>query len=237
MTATLHGTGWLRTKFYGYIDDELKGNHNFTEAKKKGSTIAAFVPFRGFVHDEEIVVEFKGDLKKETKTYEWKAKGTVELQPIYWKRKWGLNIGESSGGFSLTGNWEDGKIQEYTPLPEEEPHNGYVEGSWNVKVKEDHRNIDKNGNRCWGYFENNTGFPAYGTYEAKVVESNPIKKVEWSIKEPGKEWKTVKTDKVNGGKSSSLSYSLDSTFGKYEVRAEVHFETNATTYTSEFTVY
>ncbi len=150
MTATLHGTGWVRTNFYGYIDGELKGDHNFTQAEKKGSTIAAFVPYRGAVHDEEIEVIFTGELKKETKTYEWKAKGTVELTPIYWKRKWGLNIGESSGGFALTGNWEDGKIQEYTPLPEEDPHNGFVEGSWDVTVKEEKLDYDKNGNPCGG---------------------------------------------------------------------------------------
>lgn len=88
-----------------------------------------------------------------------------------------------------------------------------------------------------GYYEKYSHLSAYGTYEAKVVESDPIKKVEWSIKEPGKEWKTVKTDKVNGGYSSSLSYSVGSTSGRYEVKTEVHFETNATTYKNSFSVW
>lgn len=237
MTASLHGAGWIRTNFYGYIDSEFKGNHNFSTAYKSAPWFAAFVPYRGHVHDKEIEVEFTGELKNSTKTYEWKAKGMVELTPVYWKQKWGLNIGKSSGGFGLTGHWEDGKIQEYTPLPVEEPHDGFVEGSWEVKIKEEQLDVDKNGNRCWGYFENNTGFPAYGTYEAKVVETQPIKKVKWSIKKPGGELEEVETDDVNGGKTSSFSYSLDSTHGKYEVKAEVHFETNATTYKSSFTVY
>lgn len=87
-----------------------------------------------------------------------------------------------------------------------------------------------------GYSENSTSLSAYGTYEAEVVESNPIKEVKWSIKKPGGEWKEVKRDKVNGGYSSSLSYSLDSTTGTYEVKAEVHFYTNGSTHTSSFTV-
>ena len=180
MTATLHGTGWLRTNFCGYIDDEFKGNHNFTTAVKKGSTIAAFVPYRGAVHDEEIELEFTGNLKKETKTYQWKAKGTVELTPVYWQRKWGLNIGSSSGGVALTGEWKKGNIQDYTPLPIEEPHDGYVEGAWEVKVKEEQLDIDKNGNPCGGSSSggssnnnysngNNNGNDSEGTESGQVT--------------------------------------------------------------------
>ncbi len=90
-----------------------------------------------------------------------------------------------------------------------------------------------------GYFEESTLFNGYGTYKAKVVESNPIKAVKWKIRKPGGKWEEVKHDKVNGGNSSSLSYSLDSTSpsGRYGVRAEVHFETNGTNYQSSFYVY
>ena len=56
-----------------------------------------------------------------------------------------------------------------------------------------------------GYSENNTGFPTYGTYEAEYVEIIPIiKEVWWMIKKPSGKWKTVKVDKVKGGKSQVL---------------------------------
>lgn len=90
-----------------------------------------------------------------------------------------------------------------------------------------------------GYFEESTLFNGYGTYNAKVVESNPIKKVIWSIQKPGVGLEEDTVDKVNGGKTSSWSYSISSksTSGRYRVQAEVHFETNATTYESSFYVY
>ncbi len=90
-----------------------------------------------------------------------------------------------------------------------------------------------------GYSANNTGFPAYGTYEAKVADINPIDYVDWMIKKPGGEWKLVERDEVNGGKSSSFSYSLDSTLGTYEVYVWIYFENDdsTTSYSHKFTVY
>lgn len=91
-----------------------------------------------------------------------------------------------------------------------------------------------------GLFEDNRYLTSYRTYNAKVVENNPIKSVKWSLKKPGGEWEEVTHDKVKGGKSSSWSYtaSSGSTTGKYEVKAVVHLEIPTTNnYTGSFYVY
>ena len=90
-----------------------------------------------------------------------------------------------------------------------------------------------------GFFPDGYVVGRYGTYNAKVVDTRPIKKVIWSIKKPGGEWEEVETDEVNGGLSASLSWTAGGSEAKpglHYVKAEVHFETNATTYSSYFTV-
>ena len=92
-----------------------------------------------------------------------------------------------------------------------------------------------------GYFAKSTSLSAYGTYEAEVVYDKPIQEVRWEIKKPGgKGYKTVKDDKVNGGKTSSLSLSLDSTTGTYSVFVWVYYRSdgmdNMDIHTSSFTV-
>ncbi len=90
-----------------------------------------------------------------------------------------------------------------------------------------------------GYFAKSTSVRAYGKYEAKVVESEPIKEVYWYIQRPGGGWQGVKHDEVNGGYSSSFSYSLDSTSGTYYVHALVYLDRQdgkIINYFSSFTV-
>lgn len=89
-----------------------------------------------------------------------------------------------------------------------------------------------------GYSATSSSLLAYGTYEAKVVDINPIREVYWMIKKPGGEWQEALHDEVNGGKSSSLSYSLDSTLGTYEVYVWIFFEDDSmTSYSRKFKVF
>ena len=75
-----------------------------------------------------------------------------------------------------------------------------------------------------GYFHNNTYHSAYGTYKAEVVENDPIREVYWYFKKPGDtSSQQVKHDEVNGGKTSSWSYTLGSTSGTYVVDVMIYF--------------
>lgn len=101
MKASLHGRGWISTNFYGYIDGEYKGNHNFSTPEKLGWWFAALVPTTHSKHDKEVVFSFEDNLKTDEGIYKWKAKGEIQLTPVFWKRKFGLHVGSSSQGASL----------------------------------------------------------------------------------------------------------------------------------------
>ncbi len=94
-----------------------------------------------------------------------------------------------------------------------------------------------------GYSANSSSFSAYGTYEAAVFDTEPIKKVYWYLKKPGdRKYKKVKHDKVKGGLSSSLSYSLGSTSGEYKVNVVIYLDVdrpldNIYSYVRSFYVY
>ncbi len=90
-----------------------------------------------------------------------------------------------------------------------------------------------------GYSENKTTFSAYGTYEAEVVEGKPIKSVSWYVFMPDDTYELAKYDEVNGGYSSSLSYTFDSdsTSGIYYVHAIVNFGKGKGSKTYKRTIY
>ena len=48
---------------------------------------------------------------------------------------------------TLTGTWEKGDTQSYTPLPEDD-NDGFVAGSWEVKSKEEIENFSSTGAPC-----------------------------------------------------------------------------------------
>ncbi len=91
-----------------------------------------------------------------------------------------------------------------------------------------------------GYSDNGMYFSAYDEYNAEIFDYRPILVVYWYVKPPGGAWEGVKLDKVNGGKSSSMSYSFSSKSktGEYKVYAVVFLDVDKKTYVIyERTIY
>lgn len=215
ISGKAHGLGFAQVLFYGNVD-----NDKFGDVKDLSSQIdigSTFVFISNDAHDADVSITKRVPYTTSNGEHQWDGSGSIYYTPLYFKYRVGLPA-------LVSGTWEKGTTWSSS---------GSGGGSWEIIDKDATLNYPK---YISGYFENNTSIAAYGTYAAKVVEINPIKEVKWSIKKPGGEWEEDEPDKVKGGKTSSWSYTVDSTSGTYEVKAEVHFETNATTYTSEFTV-
>ena len=233
MSASIHGLGWISTNFYGYIDDEYKGNHNFSRPEEVGWWVAPIVPIVNEVHDSPVVLSFEDNIKTVEGTYDWKAKGEIQLTPVYWKRKIGLNIGKSAQGVSLTGTWEKGDTQSYTPKPADD-NDGFVEGSWDVKLKDDIANVSSTGAPCPGEASvtlNQTALTVYDKLKVTVTKSD-ISSAEMSIN----------GDVITGYPESGNDYvTLEKSFdhddaGYHEVEITIYYGENESTTSSEYII-
>ncbi|MYB02056.1 hypothetical protein F4X90_20600 [Candidatus Poribacteria bacterium] len=230
MSASLHGRGWLSTNFYGYINDEYKGNHNFSRPTKLGWWVAPILPVTNEVHDRPIVLSFEDNLKTVEGTYDWKAKGEIQLTPVYWKRKLGLNIGKAAQGLSLTGTWEKGDTQSYTPKPADD-NNGFVEGSWDVKLKDDIANVSSTGAPCPGeasVTSNNWYFSKYDNTLEVTVSKSDLYGAQMSIYYEGISTnRDIITDYAGDNTSVTLKKSFDADdVGYHSVQIIIYYGEN-----------
>ncbi len=220
MKFNLHGVGWIRRNFYGSIDGESHGNHNFTTPKKGGIWFHTVIPINSSTYKipvhRDVVISFEDNLKKENKIFEWKAKGEVELKPVYWHRKYGISISKNLG-FHLTGEWKTGDAQTYTPLPIEKPHYGYVKGSWQVKIKEKKLDVKRNGDPCIDVSFNKKNFTHYDNDLKVTVKKDDLYMATMHIY--GELVKTAYPDSEN---KLTLSKTLTD-YGYYKVTIRVYY--------------